>query len=37
MEPVWKLMKNYLLIFVLVVQVSGLCPDPESLVPIEST
>ena len=37
MDPVWKFMKNWLLIFVLVVHVSALCPDPESLVPIEST
>ena len=36
MDPVWKFMKNWLLIFVLV-HVSALCPDPESLVSIEST
>ena len=30
-------MKNWLLICVLVVHVSALCPDPEHLLPIEST
>ena len=36
MDPVWIFMKNWLLIFVLV-HMSALCSDPESLVPIEST
>ena len=37
MDQVWKFMKSWLLIVVLVVHVSVLCHDPESLVPIEST